>query len=147
MDKSGIYSLGGFSFQIHVFSLNLLKLHSREENVGFEVVDDVSVKLTPDTIDDANGLCGVGSFDNAVQAIQVKKTKVTADIAKRVLKNWISLYVSNAGISKYILVTNQDMDMDIFKKISCTEIFNDISLLCNSSAFSCGNARSFEWNL
>lgn len=51
VEKSGIYSLGGFAFQIKVFVIYLSSL-KEEIQAEFETYDDVTIrKLTSKTID------------------------------------------------------------------------------------------------
>ena len=96
-DSSGINSLGGFSYQIRVFVYYMSLLKKEGMQIEFETIDDVNIReINADNIDENNE-----NFINNVQglnsniAIQVKRTKVTPDVAKKVLLNWILLEISD----------------------------------------------------
>ena len=92
-DTSGINSLGGFSYQIIVFVSYMLSMDEHMQ-AEFETVDDVSVKkITPNEIDENED-----KFRNLIissmgtKAIQVKRTTITAKIAKQVSKYMLSVF-------------------------------------------------------
>ena len=92
-DTSGINSLGGFSYQIKVFVSYMLSMDEHMQ-AEFETVDDVSVKkITPNEIDENED-----KFRNLIissmgtKAIQVKRTTITAKIAKQVSKYMLSVF-------------------------------------------------------
>ena len=47
-DKSGLYSLAGFAFQIRVFFFYALQLENNNSFVEFETLDDVTIKNRKD---------------------------------------------------------------------------------------------------
>lgn len=84
--------MGGFAYQIKVFVLYMLSI-DEDMQVGFEIIDDVSVKkIAPDTIDDnEDKFRDVIRSPKGIKAIQVKRTTITRDSAKQILLNWILL--------------------------------------------------------
>ncbi|MCU4819321.1 DUF4297 domain-containing protein [Bacillus cereus] len=105
-DSSGIHTLGGFSYQIRVFVLYLVKLKSNMQ-LEFETYDDVTIKETDiDTLDSNESSFNHTLFkENKIEAIQVKRTKIDNGTALKVLMNWILLESYKSNISKYTLVT------------------------------------------
>lgn len=118
-DKSGLVSLGGFSYQIKVFAMLATEL-KEGETVEFETFDDLAKsKVSLENFDDKINACIVKS----VTAYQVKRTNISDDVAKNVLYIWILLEDSSANIEKYVLFTessygNEDLinkiDIDLF---------------------------------
>ena len=104
IDESGINSLRGYAYQIKVFVLCILSIND-DMQVGFEVIDDVSIKkLTPETIDDNEDKFRSSIYScELVKAIQVKRTSISKDDAKQILFNWILLESSKEQITDYIL--------------------------------------------
>lgn len=105
-DFSGINSLSGFSFQIRVFCYYMLDL-KEEMQIEFETIEDVNVKnLKVENIDEnSENFRSILSSEVCNQAIQVKRTTITNDIALKILLNWILLENSNNNITKFILLT------------------------------------------
>lgn len=101
-DKSGLVSLGGFSYQIKVFAILATELKEGEK-IGFETFDDVAKEhISPNKFDDIVE----ANIRTPITAIQVKRTKVSDKVAKGILLNWIQLENSNLNIEKYILYTD-----------------------------------------
>ncbi|MBQ3778111.1 MAG: hypothetical protein II835_08560, partial [Fibrobacter sp.] len=86
-DKSGLVSLGGFSYQIKVFAMLATELKEGEK-IEFETFDDVAKeKISPNTFDDDVE----ANIRTSITAIQVKRTNVSNNVAQGVLLNWIQL--------------------------------------------------------
>lgn len=61
------------------------------------------------------------------RAFQVKKTKVTKSIAKRIVKNWILVDKNNTDVEQFVLVTDREVSKDIFNCLDINEIFEEIN--------------------
>lgn len=110
-DKSGIFSLGGFAYQIRILAYYSSKLAPNEQ-IEFETIDDVAINknnihLSLDQNSTAfSSLIGHGSL---YDSIQVKRTKITNSIRAKVLFNWLLTEIFHGKqIEKYILVTESE---------------------------------------
>lgn len=125
-DNGGIYSLAGFAYQIKVFVLNVLELKNGY-TLEYETIDDVALKMAADMLDEhEDDLCSIFTATSR-RAIQVKKTQVTNSIAKKVVKNWILADKNNADIEQFVLVTDREVDMDVFVDLDVDEIFKEVN--------------------
>lgn len=125
-DNGGIYSLAGFAYQIKVFVLNVLELKNGY-TLEYETIDDVALKMAADKLDEhEDDLCSIFTATSR-RAIQVKKTQVTNSIAKKVVKNWILVDKNNADIEQFVLVTDREVDMDVFVDLDVDEIFKEVN--------------------
>lgn len=125
-DKSGIYSLAGFAYQMKVFFLQILELKIGY-TLEYETIDDVALKMTTDEIDEyEDHLCSILTATRR-KAIQVKKTHVTKGIAKKVVKNWILTDKNNNDIEEFLLVTDKKIAEDIFNDLDVNEILKEIN--------------------
>ena len=125
-DNGGIYSLAGFAYQIKVFVLNVLELKNGY-TLEYETIDDVALKMAADKLDEhEDDLCSIFTATSR-RAIQVKKTQVTNSITKKVVKNWILADKNNAGIEQFVLVTDREVDMDVFVDLDVDEIFKEVN--------------------
>lgn len=125
-DNGGIYSLAGFAYQIKVFVLNVLELKNGY-TLEYETIDDVALKMAADKLDEhEDDLCSIFTTTSR-RAIQVKKTQVTNSIAKKVVKNWILADKNNADIEQFVLVTDREVDMDVFVDLDVDEIFKEVN--------------------
>lgn len=122
VNTAGINSLRGFSYQIKVFVWSLAKIKSGEQ-VEYETIDDVNIQtISPSNFDDK---CAgvINSINNKKKnrAIQVKRTTIDSETAKKVLFNWL-LLEARGDILEYQLFTdsfygngdiifNQDMNI------------------------------------
>ncbi len=101
-NKAGLFSLSGFSYQIKAFIYYMTQLKPTEQ-VGFETMDDVSVRAIPSS-EDVTDQCfkwkkeGTGKI-----LIQVKDTNIGIETARKVLYNWILAFVKYGEISKFVL--------------------------------------------
>lgn len=124
-DYSGINSLRGFAFQIKVFVLYMLELKDGMR-LEFETIEDVNLKrIKADNIDE-NSENFRSNLINAEtnQAIQVKRTTITKDVAMKILLNWILLESSSRNVSKYILLTDSAYNnTDIIFDCNLEELF------------------------
>ncbi len=128
IDESGINSLRGYAYQIKVFVLCILSIND-DMQVGFEVIDDVSIKkLTPETIDDNEDKFRSSIYScELVKAIQVKRTSFSKDDAKQILFNWILLESSKEQITDYILFTDSSYkNKDIIFKNSVEDLYEEV---------------------
>lgn len=124
-DKSGIYSLGGFAYQIRVF-IALIPMIKKGESLSFEVIDDVSACLKPEDLDECDD--DIITNCGCIKAIQVKKTDVTIDVAKKILKNWIKICIDHPNVDKYVLYTDRlNVDNNIFSRISLSQLFAEVN--------------------
>ena len=125
-DNGGIYSLAGFAYQIKVFVLNVLELKNGY-TLEYETIDDVALKMSADKLDEhEDDLCSIFTATSR-RAIQVKKTQVTNSIAKKVVKNWILADKNNADIEQFVLVTDREVDMNVFVDLDVDEIFKEVN--------------------
>ena len=123
-DKSGLVSLGGFSYQIKVFAMLATEL-KEGETIGFETFDDVAKEnISPNTFDDVVE----ANIRTSVTAIQVKRTNVSNKVAQGVLLNWIQLENSGLNIKKYILFTDSSYKnkATTLKDIDADALINDV---------------------
>lgn len=125
-ENGGIYSLAGFAYQIKVFVLNVLELKNGY-TLEYETIDDVALKMAADKLDEhEDDLCSIFTATSR-RAIQVKKTQVTNSIAKKVVKNWILADKNNADIEQFVLVTDREVDIDVFVDMDEDEIFKEVN--------------------
>lgn len=125
-DKSGINSLGGFSYQIKVFIYYLSKL-KKDMQLEFEVYDDVSLsKVDKDTFDDnEEKFKSLIKNSIATTAIQVKRTDISKETAQKILLNWILIESSGQHVSEYILLTDESYkNKDILFKESAKDLYD-----------------------
>lgn len=105
-DKSGIYSLAGFAYQIKVFAYYSFDLN-KDMQIEFETIDDVNLKFVKRGQLDNNShkyICKI--TENGInKTIQVKHTSVSKKVAKQLILNWILLEGSSYNIENYILFT------------------------------------------
>jgi hypothetical protein len=127
-DYSGINSLRGFSFQIKVFVSYMLDLKDGMQ-LEFETIEDVNLKkIKADNIDENSENFRSNLIETETnQAIQVKRTTITKDVATKILLNWILLESSVSNVSKYILLTETAYNnKDIIFEGSVEELFQKI---------------------
>jgi hypothetical protein len=107
---SGLLSLSGFSFQIKVLILYITTL-DKNRQVEFETLEDVvenKESVPKDFLDKKSEYFNTFQQDGgSLQAIQVKRTKLTTATLKKVLFNWL-LLESTVDIEKYILFTDAE---------------------------------------
>ncbi|MEW4239324.1 hypothetical protein Q0N51_10100 [Priestia megaterium] len=144
-DKSGINSLGGFSYQIKVF-VYYLGLLQKGMQLEFESYDDVSfAKVDPKKLDDKSEYfkSTMGAVENdSVTSIQVKRTDITNETARQTLLNWFLLEGSDIQVSSYILFTdakynNEDKMFDI----SCEDLFDLVKKTNKSEKATIGKVK------
>lgn len=126
-NDGGIFSLAGFAYQIKVFILQVPKLEMGDV-LEYETIDDVALKMTADKMyESEDELCSILTATRRI-AIQVKKTQVTKSIAKKVVKNWILADENNDDIEQFMLVTDREVDADLFADLDVDEIFEEINV-------------------
>ncbi|MBX4147274.1 hypothetical protein [Paenibacillus lautus] len=128
-DSSGIFSLSGFSYQIRVFVLYMLKLKEGMQ-IEFETIEDVNMRKIKkhNELDDfeENFINRVVSNDTNI-AIQVKRTNISDSSALHILLNWVLLESSEYKITKYVLFTDDEYgNIDILFSKSALEQFKNI---------------------
>lgn len=127
-DYSGINSLRGFAFQIKVFVSYMLDLKDGMQ-LEFETIEDVNLKkIKADNIDENSENFISNLLDAETnQAIQVKRTVITKDVAMKILLNWILLESSECNVSKYMLLTESSYNnKDIIFESSAEDLFQKI---------------------
>lgn len=125
-DNSGIYSLGGFAYQMKVFILLLLQLKNGC-TLEYETIDDVAMKIPADKFDEyEDQLCSILTTHSR-KAIQVKKTQVTEVVAKKVVKNWILADKNNVNLDEFVLVTDRDATAGVLTNIDGDEIYAEVT--------------------
>lgn len=128
INDGGLFSLSGFAYQIRVFVHYLPSLKDGMQ-LEFETLDDISIKKFD--INNIQEYC-----DNTVNlikesskstAVQVKRTKITLDVAKKVLYNWLLLERVNKNIIGYVLAVDEPNkpSQSIFN-IPHQDLFNEI---------------------
>lgn len=105
--SAGLNSLSGFSFQIKVFILMMTQL-SDGQRVEFETLDDVVVRDIPsiEKVDD-NCIKTRATDDGKIIAFQVKQTKVTDSVARKILYNWLLALNMNPSINGFELIIDE----------------------------------------
>lgn len=111
INTAGIDSLRGFSYQIKVFVLTLASIKSGEQ-VEYETIDDVNIQtINPSNFDDKCAGIINSIIDKKNRAIQVKRTAIGSENAKRILFNWLLLY-ARGDVLEYQLFTDSSYDND-----------------------------------
>lgn len=142
-DKSGINSLGGFSYQIRAFVYYLSQLDEGMQ-LEFETYDDISLtKVSSDKLDsNEEKFKSVLIGKETTSAIQVKRTTISDESAQQILFNWILLGSSNVEVSKYILLTEESYgNEDNIFKLSCEDIFDLIKNTKKSARATIGKVK------
>ncbi|UAL54471.1 hypothetical protein [Metabacillus dongyingensis] len=145
-DKSGINSLGGFSYQIKVFVYYLSLLKEEGMQLEFESFDDVSFsKINAEKLDEkSENFKSTIVKNDSIIAIQVKRTDITNETARQTLLNWFLLEASQIEVSRYILFTdaiynNEDKMFDI----SCEDLFALVKATDKSTKSTIGKVKKY----
>ena len=102
--SAGLNSLSGFSFQIKVFILMMTQL-ADGQRVEFETLDDVVVKnLFQNENADDNCIKKQTKDDGKIVAFQVKQTRITDSVARKILYNWLIAMNKNRSIEGFELL-------------------------------------------
>ena len=105
--SAGLNSLSGFSFQIKVFILMMTQLKERQR-VEFETLDDVVVKnFSLNEKADDSCIKTHTVDDGKIVAFQVKQTRVTDSIARKVLYNWLIALSKKRFIQGFELILDE----------------------------------------
>ena len=105
--SAGLNSLSGFSFQIKVFILMMTQL-TEKQRVEFETLDDVVVKnLSLNEKVDDSCIKTRTSDDGKIVAFQVKQTRVTDSVARKILYNWLIALNMNRSIEGFELILDE----------------------------------------
>lgn len=122
MEKSGIYSLAGFAYQIKVFIVELLH-SSYDEMICFEAIDDVSISPTSmerGYVKNEDALAIYCPKAREPQCIQVKCTDLYDENFKRILINWLVLVDEYPDAKAFTIIT--DTETRIRSSIDCIDI-------------------------
>ena len=102
--SAGLNSLSGFSFQIKAFILMMTQL-TNGQRVEFETLDDVVVKnLFQNNNSDDSCIKTHTQDDGKIVAFQVKQTRVTDSVARKILYNWLIALNKNRSIEGFELL-------------------------------------------
>ena len=99
----GLSSLSGYAYQIKIFMWKMINLQEGQQ-VEFETLDDVVVNHIASK-DSQEDWC-VKMQRNAqsdITVFQVKQTKVTKAVGRKVLYNWLLALNENRNISNFCL--------------------------------------------
>lgn len=104
-NNPGILSLAGYTYQIRVF-IDLLSTINENEQIGFEIIDDISLTKSNFCSIDANNseaISTVVSNANGHKVIQVKKTRITTNCIDKIWYNWLIELKKHNNITDFIL--------------------------------------------
>lgn len=128
----GIFSLGGYAYQIKIF-ISLLPHIQENDTVEFETLDDIAISES--NIDSmSEHLCTTKNDlkNSSYTAIQVKKTKITKASLKKIWYNWLLAYHAHGNLNsfelRYAKSLNPSFDLYL---LSSDNLFKTIS---NSTA-------------
>lgn len=128
--ESGVKSLGGFAYQIKVFTYYLSRLQHKEQ-IEFETLEDVNIRtVQQEEIDKKSDSykCIMKEEESNV-AIQVKRTKISNASAEKILYNWLLTEKSHENISKYVLFSDEVYEnQDIIFNRDIQKLFNKIKM-------------------
>ena len=127
-DKSGIYSLGGFAYQILVLGLFIPEMRNGDE-ISFETIDDVETSLRQEELDGFDNVVRVNSLSkiSGHSSIQVKKTDINTTKAAKIIKNWMITEITYRDIDNYVLYTDRkNTSLDLFDSVSIPKIVDEI---------------------
>ena len=126
--ESGIKSLGGFAYQIKVFTYYLSRLQQKDQ-IEFETLEDVNIRtVQKEEIDEKSDSykCIMREQESNV-AIQVKRTNISNASAEKILYNWLLVEKSRENISKYVLFTDEIYEnQDIIFNRDTKKLFDKI---------------------
>ncbi len=124
-DKSGLYSLAGFAYQIKVFFYYAMLLKDENSSIEFESLDDIAVKNIEKFDNyDTTFICKIEDENSTYQIIQVKYTKITENKTKDVILRWLLALKSHSNIKKFILFTDEKhSNKNLINKISAKELY------------------------
>ncbi|AVQ37749.1 hypothetical protein C7M56_03245 [Clostridium botulinum] len=126
---SGIRSLAGFAYQIKVF-IYYMSVLKKNEYIEFETLEDVNIRnVQSEEIDrkSTSYKCVMRNIEKNV-AIQVKRTSISTESAKKILYNWLIIEKSHDNINKYILFTDEEYEnKDIIFDIDVKELFDKVN--------------------
>lgn len=105
--SAGLSSLSGFAYQIKIFVLLLSRLELGQQ-VEFETLDDVAINTVPSN-DKQEDMCIKREVDvnKKITVFQVKQTKVTETVGRRILYNWFLALHEEPRVSKFVLYVEQ----------------------------------------
>ena len=124
-DKSGLYSLSGFAYQIKVFFYYAMCLKNSKSSIEFETIDDVAIKKEDDLkLKDFSSQTNIYEPTSSFNVIQVKYTKISKIKTKKILLNWILASKKHPNITNFILFTDDKYENNnYFDEISAKELY------------------------
>ena len=131
MTDSGLISLSGFSYQIKVLILYMSKLVS-DSQIEFETLEDISIKdnkfNTDHFISKPENFSTLLKDDTTYEVIQVKQTKLTDAVRKKILFNWFILEDTYSyKISKYIFFYDSEYGSDnVLFSLKTKDLYDEI---------------------
>ncbi len=110
VSSAGLNSLSGFAFQIKVFVLMMAQL-KKGQFVEFETLDDVVIREIPYSNKIHDSCIKLQKMeDGKAVAIQVKQTRITDSVARKVLYNWLLAKHSHPSIRGFELVLDDSYE-------------------------------------
>lgn len=129
-NNPGIFSLAGYTYQIRVF-IDLLSTISENEQIGFEIIDDISLTKSNFSSIDANNseaISTVVSNANSHKVVQVKKTQINTNCIDKIWYNWLIELKKYNNITDFILYYDAALNTDL--KLNCKsarDLYNQIN--------------------
>lgn len=155
-DKSGLYSLSGFAYQIKVFFYYVMLLKDEYSSIEFESLDDIAIKNIEKFDNyDTTFISKIENENTSYQIIQVKYTKITEKKTKDLMLRWMLALKNHYNIKKFMLFTDEKYSNENFiNEISAKELYryainskkeksNSIKSKIKTLFFSKGTYRDF----
>ncbi len=155
-DKSGLYSLSGFAYQIKVFFYYVMLLKNEYSSIEFESLDDIAIKNIEKFDNyDTTFISKIENENTSYQIIQVKYTKITEKKTKDLMLRWMLALKNHYNIKKFMLFTDEKYSNENFiNEISAKELYryainskkeksNSIKSKIKTLFFSKGTYRDF----
>lgn len=124
-DKSGLYSLSGFAYQIKVFFYYAMQLKDENSFIEFESLDDIAIKNIEKFDNyDTTFISKIKNENTSYQIIQVKYTKITKKKTKDLMLRWMLALKKHSNIKKFMLFTDEKYSNENFiNEISAKELY------------------------
>lgn len=124
-DKSGLYSLSGFAYQIKVFFYYAMLLQDENSTIEFESLDDIAIKNVENFDDkDTTFISKIKDNNSFYQIIQVKYTKINEKKTKDLMLRWVLAAKNNSNIRNFILFTDENYsNKNLINQISAKELY------------------------
>ncbi len=124
-DRSGLYSLSGFAYQIKVFFYYVMLLKDEHSSIEFESLDDIAIKNIEKFDNyDTTFISKIENKNTSYQIIQVKYTKITEKKTKDLMLRWVLALKNHSNIKKFMLFTDEKYSNENFiNEISAKELY------------------------